>query len=316
MSELPLVSIVTPSYNQAPFLQATIRSVLDQDYPRIEYLIMDGGSGDGSVEIIRRYEQQLAAWVSEPDAGQAAAINKGLRRATGSVLGWLNSDDTLLPGAVSRVVAAMADGPAVVHGAVRLIDEAGQAIPRPKLSKRQREFGLPTVVDDGLVNQPGTFWHRSLIEQVGWLDESLRYVMDYEYWTRLALAGARFVRLPDPPLATYRLTRDTKTVAGMYGMGLEQLAVFDRLLADPGLAGKMGVTPVELDRMARRAKGLASLKVARGTLRLPGHRREALGWLLRAARLYPRGLLLVPEYLIKKPVALLAHRLGRETGSW
>ena len=312
----PLVSLVTPSYNQVDFLEATIRSVLAQDYAPIEYILIDGGSTDGSVEVIRRYTDRLAWWVSEPDRGQAHAINKGLQRAKGSILGWLNSDDTLLPGAVRRVVAAMPDHPAVVHGSVLLVDEGGEPIVRPKLGKRRRPFNLQNVVDDGLVNQPGAFWNRGAMEQAGLLDEGLKYVIDYELWVRMALAGVTFIRLDDPPLATYRLTRGTKTIAGMGQMGLEQLAVFDRLLANPNLAATMGITQAELERRARRARGLACLKVARGYARMPGQRRQAWRWFRRAFRLYPPGLMLFPEYLLKQAYVSLSYRLGKAPPTW
>ena len=111
MPDFPLVSIVTPSFNQARFLEATLRSVLEQDYPNIEYLVVDGASTDGSVEIIRRYADRLTWWVSEKDNGQSEAINKGMRRARGEFIGWLNSDDIYLPGAVSAAVSAFLSHP-------------------------------------------------------------------------------------------------------------------------------------------------------------------------------------------------------------
>ena len=126
------VSIVTPSFNQSPFLEATIRSVLEQDYPDIEYFVMDGGSSDGSREIIQRYADRLAGWVSEPDAGQTDAINKGFARSTGDVLAWLNSDDTYEPGAIRQAVELLAQNPHVsmVYGDCNYIDEHGRVIGR------------------------------------------------------------------------------------------------------------------------------------------------------------------------------------------
>jgi glycosyltransferase involved in cell wall biosynthesis len=312
----PLVSIVTPSFNQGAFLEETILSVLNQTYHPIEYIIVDGGSTDDSVDVIRRYEAHLAYWVSEPDRGQAHAINKGLRRARGTILGWLNSDDTLMPDTVSRVVKAMNDGSMVIHGSVRLVDAAGDAIARPKLAKRRRSFGLDTIVDDGLVNQPGTFWSRELLERVGYLNECLTYIMDYELWIRMVVAGAEFRRLEDPPLATYRLTEDTKTVAGMYKMGFEKLRVLDHLMSDPELGQKTGIPQKVLERKARRARAFACLKICRGYARTPGHRLQALRWLAQASLLWPPSLLLFPERLVRQIHLSIIRALGGEAPTW
>ncbi|HLA97025.1 MAG TPA: glycosyltransferase family 2 protein, partial [Anaerolineales bacterium] len=136
----PLVSIVTPSFNQGRFLEETIQSVLAQDYPRIEYLIVDGGSTDGSLEIIRRYADRLGWWVSEPDRGQTEALNKGFARARGEIFAWLNSDDTYLPQAVSEAVAYLQAHPeaGMVYGDANLVDEHGRVI--GKFPARQTDY--------------------------------------------------------------------------------------------------------------------------------------------------------------------------------
>ncbi len=316
MKGKPLVSIVTPSFNQGRFLRETIESVLAQTYEPIEYLVIDGGSDDNSVEIIHSYADRLAYSVSEPDRGQSHAINKGLRRCTGSIIGWLNSDDTLMPDTVARVVQAMQEPPMVVHGSVRLIDAEGKIVARPKLAKRNQEFGLQTIVGEGLVNQPGAFWNRAAMDCAGVLNEGLNYIMDYELWVRMALRGVQFRRLADPPFATYRLTSDTKTVGALFKVGLEKLAVLDQLLSDPELPRKTGLSPAELERQANRARALASLKVARGYARLPERRPEALRWLARAAWLWPPCLLLAPEQLAKRLWVGLRTRLGAEPPTW
>jgi glycosyltransferase involved in cell wall biosynthesis len=316
MKDKPLVSIITPSFNQGPFLEETIASVLAQTYEPVEYIVIDGGSTDDSVQIIEKYAHRLAYWVSEPDRGQSHAINKGLARSTGAVIGWLNSDDTLMPDAVARVVDAMQETPMVVHGSVRLVDADSNTIARPKLAKRNQEFGVETIVGEGLVNQPGSFWNRAIMERVSHLDENLNYIMDYELWVRMALAGAEFRRLGDPPLAAYRLTSDTKTVGSLYKVGLEKLAVLDWLMSDPELSAKTGLSSGELERQAKRARSLASLKVARGYAHLPGRRTGALRWLARAAWLWPPCLLLFPEHLIKRLWVGIAARLGAGPPTW
>lgn len=206
----PLVSIVTPCYNHARFLEATMRSVLEQDYPRLEYLVVDGGSTDGSVEIIRRYADRLAWWVSEPDRGQTDAINKGFARARGEILAWLNSDDTYEPGAVSEAVAALLAHPeaAMVYGDANFIDESGRVTGR--FPAAQTDYAR---LRRGYVHIPqqAAFFRADLWKQVGPLDPSFFFAMDYDLWVRLARL-APLVYVPRT-WANFRLHREGKTFA-------------------------------------------------------------------------------------------------------
>lgn len=182
---LPLVSIVTPSFNQAAYLEETLRSVLDQDYPNIEYILVDGGSTDGSQEIIQRYADRLAWWVSEKDRGQTDAINKGFAHAHGEILAWLNSDDTYLPGAVAQAVAYLQAHPeaGMVYGDANLVDESGAVI--GKFPARQTDYRR---LRRGYVHIPqqAAFFRADLWRQVGPLDPSFYFAMDYDLWVRLA----------------------------------------------------------------------------------------------------------------------------------
>jgi glycosyltransferase involved in cell wall biosynthesis len=181
----PLVSIITPSYNQADFLEETVLSVLDQDYQNLEYIIVDGGSTDGSLEIIKKYSDQLAWWVSEPDRGQTDAINKGFAKANGEILAWLNSDDTYLSGAVSEAVAYLQDHPEVgmVYGDANLIDEESHVI--GKFPARQTDYQR---LMRGYVHIPqqSTFFRSKLWKIVGPLDPAFFFAMDYDLWVRLS----------------------------------------------------------------------------------------------------------------------------------
>jgi glycosyltransferase involved in cell wall biosynthesis len=229
MSDLPLVSIVTPSFNQARYIEATIQSVLAQDYPRVEYLIVDGGSTDGTVEIIKKYalesgrlpaENQKQAsglqrhkinwWVSEPDKGQTDAINKGFGRAQGQILAWLNSDDTYEPGAVSAAVKYLMDHPNVgmAYGDCNFINEEGRVI--GKFGSAQTDYRL---LRRGYVHIPQQtmFFRRDLWKQVGPLDPSFYFAMDYDLWTRLA-ARTKLKYVPQT-WANFRLHTTGKTIA-------------------------------------------------------------------------------------------------------
>lgn len=207
---MTLVSIVTPSYNQARFLEDTIQSVLGQTYPHIEYIVIDGGSTDGSREIVERYASRLAGWVSERDQGQTDAINKGFARATGEILAWINSDDTYLPYAVEEAVAYLRDHPeaAMVYGDANLVDESGQVLGR--FPARQTDLAR---LRRGFVHIPqqAAFFRAELWRQVGPLDPSFYFAMDYDLWVRLAkLAPLHY----HPRLwANFRLHSTGKSVA-------------------------------------------------------------------------------------------------------
>ena len=208
-SSLPKISIVTPSFNQAEFLERTIRSVLDQEYPNLEYIVIDGGSSDDSVDIIRRYETRLTYWVSEKDCGQAHAINKGLQRATGEWVGWQNSDDIYYPGAFEALARLVRRKKVleVVVGDVNLIDERDKVL-------RDMRYVRPTygaLVAEGMVlTNQAAFWRRSLHAQVGWMDEALHYGFDYEWFLRLLQATSRTAHISDL-LGALRMHGATKT---------------------------------------------------------------------------------------------------------
>ncbi len=185
MPDAPLVTVVTPSFNQARFIEETICSVLEQDYPRIEYILVDGGSTDGSLEVIRRYADRLAWWTSEPDRGQTDAINKGFAHAQGEILAWLNSDDTYLPGAITEAVDFLQANPqaGMVYGDADLVDESGAII--GKFPARQTDYRR---LRQGYVHIPQqtSFFRASLWQRVGPLDPSFYFAMDYDLWVRLA----------------------------------------------------------------------------------------------------------------------------------
>jgi glycosyltransferase involved in cell wall biosynthesis len=208
------ISVVTPSFNQARFIEATIRSVLGQDYPHVEYLVMDGGSSDGSVDIIHKYADRLAYWRSGPDGGQADAIGQGFERSTGDILAWLNSDDLYLPGAfakVARIFKLHPDAEALSGGAY-CIDHEGRPLRGPGAYTRgvRASFNRFRFYEQDGVFQPATFWRRSAYEAVGGIDRSLQFILDRDLFTRLARRRP-LARLPEP-LACFRLHGECKSM--------------------------------------------------------------------------------------------------------
>jgi glycosyltransferase involved in cell wall biosynthesis len=220
----PLVSIVTPSYNQAEFVETTIRSVLAQSYTRIEYIVCDGGSQDGTVDIIKRYSDRLAWWCSEKDRGQSDAINKGWRRATGDILAYLNSDDILLPGAVEHAVRAFRQNPSVglVYGDWVYLDEDGAELGRG----RGGSTDLKRLLRDGQIRyiaQPASLYRADVVRRVGLIDDRLHYSMDYDLLLRLSMAS-QTMYLP-VTLAGFRLHMNAKSSAFVEAHWRETLAV-------------------------------------------------------------------------------------------
>ena len=209
----PTLTVITPSYNQGRFLQETIDSVLSQGIADLEYIIVDGGSTDESVEVIKRHERHLAWWVSEKDRGQSHAINKGIARANGTWLAYLNSDDVYLPGALQSLLDALRAKPAARWIAGGVVGFGSAEMP-------VHEWHLPTVPRGMLdllssrfqMAQPGHIWSRALVQQVGGFDESLRYLFDINLYAALIAHGVTCEAL-DRPVAGYRFHATSKTVA-------------------------------------------------------------------------------------------------------
>jgi glycosyltransferase involved in cell wall biosynthesis len=205
------ISVVTPSLNQGQFIERTIQSILGQDAANysLEYIVVDGGSGDTTLEVVQRYAPRLR-WVSEPDRGQADAVNKGIRSTAGDVIGWLNSDDVYRPGALALVAEVFVAQPAVdvLYGDAQLVD----ADDGPLGAYYTEPWNPARLVERCFLCQPAVFFRRRLVERFGVLDERLHYCMDYEYWLRLAAGGATFSYLPRV-LAASRLHPATKTLS-------------------------------------------------------------------------------------------------------
>jgi len=229
--ERPLVSVITPSFNCAAYIEETIQSVLAQDYEPLEHIIIDGGSPDGTVEILKRHSGHVE-WISEPDNGQSEALNKGFRMAQGEIIGWLNADDVYLPGAVKRAATFLDQHPevAAVYSDGHIIDAEG----RPLNRWQGREFSLKALaLGDCFICQPTIFMRREALEKVGWLDEDLHYTMDYDLWLRL---GLRFrLGYMQEPAARFRLHPASKTSAHMMAFHGERLRSLDRLFAESSL---------------------------------------------------------------------------------
>lgn len=238
-SDYPKISVVTPSYQQAEFLEETIRSVLLQGYPNLEYIVMDGGSKDNSVEIIQKYAPFLVFWASEKDTGQANAINKAFALSTGEIMGWLNSDDLLLPGALGSIARAFAEQPQInfVTGLRKTIDKASN-VTSNWIRDNPNDFYVRHYC---CVAQETTYWRRAAWEKLGPLDESLQFALDYEYWLRAIASGDTLHFIPQftGGFRDYSenktnswghvYTRDMNTLYQRYNMGKNEAEIHARL---------------------------------------------------------------------------------------
>jgi hypothetical protein len=245
------VSVITPSYNQAAYLEHTIRSVLGQDYPDLEYLIVDGASMDGSQEIIQKYEDQLAWWVSEPDSGQAEAINKGFRKATGDVIAWLNSDDVYAPGAIAAAVKVLSENPelGLVYGNAVSFDRNGL----PLNDLVFGDWGLQGLVAFNIICQPAVFMHRSALESAGYLDESYHMLLDHHLWLRIA-RSAKIRHIPEV-WAFARHHADAKNVAQASKFGEEAYRLLEWMGAQPDFAEIIAANQHTVVAMVHRFNG-------------------------------------------------------------
>ena len=272
----PLVSIITPSFNQSRYLEDTIRSVLDQDYPKVEYFVVDGASTDGSVDIIHKYTEKLAWWVSEKDDGQAEAINKGLTRASGEIVAWLNSDDTYLPGAISTAVRAFEGNPDVVlvYGNMLAIDERSETIN----ILRYKQLDVEDLLCFKIIGQPAVFFRREALKKTGYLDPTYHFLLDHHLWLRIALQG-RILHL-NKTLAAARYHAEAKNRARAAEFGREAFRILDwARQSQPELASV-------LTKMEHRARASAYRVDARYLLD-GGLPRESLKAWTRALLIHP-----------------------------
>jgi len=223
---------VTPSYNQANYLEQTIRSVLGQDYARIEYIVVDGKSTDNSVEIIKKYAGRLAWWVSEKDSGQGEAINKGFGHANGEILAWLNSDDYYLPGTISAAVKVFEENPDVVmvYGDMLAVDEHGQTINVLKY----KQLSFQDLLCFQIIGQPSVFFRREVLESAGKLDTTFHFLLDHHLWIRIAQEG-RILYIPQMWSAA-RYHAEAKNRAKAAEFGREAFRILEWAKSQPGLA--------------------------------------------------------------------------------
>lgn len=229
---MTLVSIITPSYNQAKYLEQTIQSVLTQNYSNIEYIVIDGGSNDGSVEIIKKYQEKLAYWVSEKDNGQAEAINKGFAKATGEIVAWLNSDDYYLPQAIAKAVKIFKENPEVilVYGNMLAVDENGKTFN----ALHYKQLSLEDLICFQIIGQPAVFFRRSALHKTNGLNQNFHFLLDHLFWIELAQHG-KILHVHETWSAA-RYHAEAKNRAKAAEFGKEAFRILDFIKQDENLA--------------------------------------------------------------------------------
>lgn len=234
VTEWPKISIITPSFNQGQFIEETIRSVLLQNYPNLEYIIIDGGSTDSTLDVIQKYDDYITLWVSESDNGQSNAINKGFLKSTGDVITWMNSDDIYFPDALNVAGHVFGSNPTVgmIYGDCCLFNEITNTVSL----KMPGNFDLGHLIQENFIPQPSVFMNRNLFSDQIFLDESLHYAMDYELWLRIALQSS--IRYYPRTFAQFRYHPAAKSIANAKKFNGDIVLILERLIRNPLLEEK------------------------------------------------------------------------------
>ena len=272
---MTLVSIITPSFNQSAYLEQTMKSVLDQDFPNIEYIVMDGGSTDSSVDIIQRHAARIAFWTSERDRGQADAINNGIAHAHGEILAWLNSDDYYLSGTISAAVEIFEQNPdmVLIYGDMLAVNEHGETINTLKY----QQLNLEDLLCFQIIGQPSVFFRREAFEKSGGLDTTFHFLLDHQLWIKISAQGK--ILHVDQTWSAARYHAEAKNRAKASEFGQEAFRILDWAAQDEKLS------PV-LARVAQRAKASANRVDARYLLD-SGQSWPALKAWIRALFIHP-----------------------------
>lgn len=297
---MTLVSIVTPSFNQAKYLEQTIRSVLDQGYSKVEYIVVDGASNDGSVEIIKKYSDQLAYWISEKDNGQADAINKGFARASGEIIAWLNSDDYYLPDVVSAAVKVFEENPdaVLVYGNMLAVDEHGRTFNTLKY----RQLNFEDLLCFQIIGQPAVFMRRSVLQKTNGLDPSFHFLLDHLLWIQLAQHGK--ILHVDQTWSAARYHPEAKNRAKAAEFGREAFRILEVLKLDKNIGSILA-------KVDRRARASAHRVDARYLLDGGQPAKALLAW-MKALLLHPPTALARMNILISSILNLLGLGKLRE----